>query len=131
MEERNRDILESKGAFWARVIFYNIFALIAIVISVRKFGYNPLSGIQGMGDLAGFVALLVFIFTTWRELAMLFYDAWAKRERQQGRQEGLQEGIREAREELRQRFDQVFAGDKDAMKKRDQIFNGATETGQK
>ena len=50
---------------------------------------------------------------------MLFYDAWAKRERQQGRQE--------AREELRQRFEQVFAGDKDAMEKRDKIFNGVTE----
>ena len=123
MEERNRDILESKGAFWARVIFYNIFVVIAIFISIWKFGHNQLSGIQGMGDLAGFVALLVFIFTTWRELAMLFYDAWAKRERQEGRQE--------AREELRQRFDQVFAGDKDAMEKRDKIFNGATETGQK
>ena len=119
MEERNRDILESKRAFWARVIFYNIFVLIAIVISFWKFGHDQLSGIQGMGDLAGFVALLVFIFTTWRELAMLFYDAWAKRERQQGRQE--------AREELRQRFEQVFAGDKDAMEKRDKIFNGVTE----
>ena len=119
MEERNRDILESKGAFWARVIFYNIFVLIAIAISFWKFGHDQLSGIQGMGDLAGFVALLVFIFTTWRELAMLFYDAWAKRERQQGRQE--------AREELRQRFEQVFAGDKDAMEKRDKIFNGVTE----
>ena len=123
MEERNRDILESKGAFWARVIFYNIFVVIAIFISIWKFGHNQLSGIQGMGDLAGFVALLVFIFTTWRELAMLFYDAWAKRERQEGRQE--------AREELRQRFDQVFAGDKDAMEKRDKIFNGITETVQR
>ena len=54
MEERNRDILESKGAFWARVIFYNIFVVIAIFISIWKFGHNQLSGIQGMGDLAGF-----------------------------------------------------------------------------
>ena len=127
MEERNRDILESKGAFWARVIFYNIFVFIAIAISFWKFGHDQLSGIQGMGDLAGFVALLVFIFTTWRELAMLFYDAWAKRERQQGRQEGRQEGLQEAHEELRQRFEQVFAGDKDAMEKRDKIFNGVAE----
>ena len=58
---------------------------------------------------------------------MLFYDAWAKRERQQGRQEGRQEGLQEAHEELRQRFEQVFAGDKDAMEKRDKIFNGVTE----
>ena len=44
-----------------------------------------------------------------------------------GRQEGRQEGLQEAHEELRQRFEQVFAGDKDAMEKRDKIFNGVTE----
>ena len=54
---------------------------------------------------------------------MLFYDAWAKRERQEGRQE--------ARQELLERFNQIFADDKDAMKKRDMLFNSITSTNRK
>ena len=124
MEKNNREGLESKGAIWIRVIFFNIFVVIAITFIGIKSWWNPLSGIQGMGDLTGFVALLVFIYTTWKELAMLFYDAWTKRERQEGRQEGRQE----AHQELLERFDQIFADDKDAMKKRDMLFNSITST---
>ena len=40
---------------------------------------------------------------------MLFYDAWAKRERTLGREEG--------REEMRQKIEEVFADDKDALEK--------------
>ena len=127
MGESTREILESKESIWARVFFYNIFIGIAIYISVREAWLYPLAGIQGMGDLAGFVALLVFIYTTWKETAMLFYDAWAKRERQQGRQQGRQE----ERQELRQGIAQVFADDKDAMEKIDKFFNGITPTDQK
>ena len=54
---------------------------------------------------------------------MLFYDAWAKRERQQGRQE--------REEELRQGIAQVLADDKDALEKLDKFFNGTTPTDQK
>ena len=118
MEERHREILESKKSIWARVFSYNMFIFFAIYIGIREF--YPSSGIRGMGDLAGFVALLVFIYTTWKETAMLFYDVWAKRERQQGRQEGRQE----REEELRQGIIQVFADDKDAMEKLDKFFNG-------
>ncbi len=127
MWESNREILESKRAIWARVFFYNVFVVLAIVIMGFQSWWNPLSGIQGMGDLAGFVALLVFIYTTWKETAMLFYDTWAKRERQEGRQEGRQERERE----LRQEIAQVFEDDKNAMEKLDKFFNGITPTGKK
>ena len=123
MGKNNREVLESKRAIWIRVIFFNIFIFIAIIFIGFKSWWNPLSGIQGMGDLTGFVALLVFIYTTWKELAMLFYDAWAKRERQEGRQE--------AHQELLERFNQIFADDKDAMKKRDMLFNSITSTNTK
>ena len=43
---------------------------------------------------------------------------------QEGRQEGHREGRQEREEELRQGIAQVFADDKDAMKKIDQFFNG-------
>ena len=123
MGESTREILESKKSIWARVFSYNIFIGIAIYISVREAWLYPLAGIQGMGDLAGFVALLVFIYTTWKETAMLFYDAWAKRERQQGRQE--------REEELRQGIAQVLADDKDALENLNKFFNGITPTDQK
>lgn len=123
MWESNREILESKRAIWARVFFYNIFVVIAIVIMGFQSWWNPLSGIQGMGDLAGFVALLVFIYTTWKETAMLFYDTWAKRERQEGRQE--------RERELRQEIAQMFEGDKNALEKLNKFFNGITPTEKK
>ena len=120
MGESHREILESKKSIWARVFFYNIFIGIAIYIGVREAWLYPLAGIRGMGDLAGFVALLVFIFLTWKETAMLFYDVWAKRERQEGHRQGRQE----REEELRQGIAQVFADDRDALEKLDKFFNG-------
>ena len=43
---------------------------------------------------------------------------------EQARQEAFEQGLEQARQELLQRFDQVFAGNKNAMEKRDQLFNG-------
>ena len=63
--------------------------------------------------------MLAFIFMTWEELVMLYYHLFQQARRIQ---------LEQARQELLQRFDQAFAGDKDAMKKRDQIFNGITDT---
>ena len=58
---------------------------------------------------------------------MLYYHLFQQARRIQLEQ-GLEQARQEVREELLQRFDQAFAGDKDAMEKRDQIFNGITET---
>ena len=48
-----------------------------------------------------------------------------------GRKESVKKDVKKHVKNCVKRFDQVFAGDKDAMEKRDKIFNGATETGQK
>ena len=127
MWESNRDFadLTKRGVWYA--VLYNALAIVAIAISVSKFGLNPLPSIQGMSDLVSFLVLLAFIFTTWGELVMLFYHLFQQARRiqlEQARQQGLEQG----RQEVLQRFDQVFADDKDAMEKRDQIFNGITET---
>lgn len=58
---------------------------------------------------------------------MLFYH-WFERARRIQLEQAHEQGLEQGRQELLQRFDQVFAGDKDAMEKRDQIFNGITET---
>ncbi len=50
---------------------------------------------------------------------MLFYH-WFE----QARRIQLEQARQEVRQEFLQRFDQVFAGNKNAMEKRDQIFNG-------
>ena len=123
MWESNRDFadLTKRGVWYA--VLYNALAIVAIAISVSKFGLNPLPSIQGMSDLVSFLVLLAFIFTTWGELVMLFYHLF-----QQARRIQLEQARQELRQELLQRFDQVFADDKDAMEKRDQIFNGITET---
>ena len=131
MWESNRDFadLTKRGVWYA--VLYNALAIVAIAISVSKFGLNPLPSIQGMSDLVSFLVLLAFIFTTWGELVMLFYHLFQQARRiqlEQARQQGLEQGLEQARQEGLQRFDQAFAGDKDAMKKRDQIFNGITET---
>ena len=130
MWESNRNFadLTKRGIWYA--ILYNALAIIAVVISILKFGFNPLPSIQGMSDLVSFLALLAFIFLTWGELVMLFYHLFQQARRnqiEQARQQGFEQGL----QELRQRFDQVFAGDKDAMEKRDKIFNGITETVQR
>ena len=62
---------------------------------------------------------------------MLYYHLFQQARRiqlEQARQQGLEQGLEQARQQGLQRFDQAFAGDKDAMEKRDQIFNGITET---
>ena len=107
--EESLDRVDSNWNIWSRVIFYNVFIVLAIYIFVVKGWLNLLDGIHGLGDLAGLVLLLVFIYTSWREAIMLFYDAWAKRERTLGREEG--------REEMRQKIEEVFADDKDALEK--------------
>ena len=126
MWESNRDFtnLTKRGVWYA--VLYNALAVVGIVIGVSKFGLNPVPSIQGMSDLVGFLIFLAFIFTTWGELVMLFYH-WFE----QARRIQIEQARQEARQELLQRFDQVFAGDKDVMEKRDQIFNGMTETKKK
>ncbi len=57
---------------------------------------------------------------------MLFYH-WFERARQLQIEEARRQGL----EQGRQRFDQVFAGNKDVLEKRDEIFNGVTMTVQK
>ena len=57
---------------------------------------------------------------------MLFYH-WFEQARRIQLEQTHQEAREQGRQELLQRFDQVFAGDKDAMEKRDQIFNGITK----
>ena len=111
--EESRDRVDSNWNIWSRVIFYNVFIVLAIYIFVVKGWLNLLDGIHGLGDLAGLVLLLVFIYTSWREAIMLFYDAWAKRERMLGFEKGREEG----REEMRQKIEEVFADDKDALEK--------------
>ena len=134
MWESNRDFtnLTKRGVWYA--VLYNALAVVGIVIGVSKFGLNPVPSIQGMSDLVGFLILLAFIFTTWGELAMLFYHWFEQARRiqiEQARQEALEQGLEQGRQELLQRFDQVFAGDKDAMEKRDQIVNGIMESEKK
>ena len=159
MWESNRDFadLTKRGVWYA--VLYNALAVVAVAISVSKFGLNPLPSIQGMSDLVSFSVLLAFIFTTWGELVMLFYHLFQQARRiqleqarqealeqglergleqglergleqglEQGLERGLEQGLERGRQEVLQRFDQAFAGDKDAMEKRDQIFNGITET---
>lgn len=131
MWESNRDFadLTKRGVWYA--ILYNALVIVGIVIGVSKFGLNPVPSIQGMSDLVGFLVLLAFIFITWGELVMLFYHWFEQARRiqlEQAREQAREQGLEQGRQELLQRFDQVFAGDKDAMEKRDQIFNGITET---
>ena len=92
-----------------------------------KFGLNPHRGIQGAGDLAGFVALLLFIPFSALEAIMILYEVFKERARQAGRREGR----REERQELRQGLSQMFAGDKDAMEKLDNFFLDATTKSQR
>ena len=108
---------ESFVAFW--LLFVDG---LAVVLWLHKFGLNPHRGIQGAGDLAGFVVLLLFIPFSALEAIMIFYEMFKKRERREGRREGR----REERQELRQGLAQMFAGDKDAMEKLDSFFNNAT-----
>ena len=121
---------ESFVAFW--LILVDGFA---VVLWLYKFGLNPYRGIQGAGDLAGFVALLLFIPFSALEAIMILYEVFKERARQagrrEGRQEGRREGRREERQELRQGLTQMFAGDKDAMEKLDNFFNDATSTSQR
>ena len=129
-------ILKYEGfvAFWLLLVDG-----LAVVLWLNKFGLDPYRGIQGAGDLVGFVVLLLFIPFSSLEAIMIFYQMFKERERregreeglQEGRQEGLQEGRQEARQELLQELTRVFAGDKDAMEKIDKFFNGTTATGQK
>ncbi len=116
---------ESFVAFWLLLVDG-----LAVVLWLHKFGLNPHRGIQGAGDLAGFVVLLLFIPFSALEAIMIFYEMFKKRERREGHREGRQEGHREgrqeARQELRQGLAQMFAGDKDAMEKLDSFFNNAT-----
>ena len=137
-------VLKYEGfiAFWLLLVDG-----LAVVLWLNKFGLNPYRGIQGAGDMVGFVALLLFIPLSALEAIMIFYEMFKKRERQEGRreglqegrqeglqegrQEGLQEGRQEARQELLQELTRVFAGDKDAMEKIDKFFNGTPATGQK
>ena len=130
MWESNRDFadLTRRGVWYA--ILYNLLAVITVVISVLKFGFNPLPSLQSMSDLVSFIALLAFIFSIWGELFMLFYHLFQQARQlqiEEARQQGLEQGL----EQVRQRFDQVFAGDKDALEKRDMLFNGVTGTSQK
>ena len=112
---------ESFVAFW--LLFVDG---LAVVLWLHKFGLNPYRGIQGAGDLAGFVVLLLFIPFSALEAIMIFYEMFKKRERREGHREGHREGRREERQELRQGLAQMFAGDKDAMEKLDSFFNNAT-----
>ena len=120
-------ILKYEGfvAFWLLLV-----DSLAVVLWLNKFGLNPYRGIQGAGDMVGFVALLLFIPLSALEAIMIFYQMFKERERREGREEGLQEGRQEGREEARQELLQeltrVFAGDKDAMEKIDKFFNGTT-----
>ena len=54
---------------------------------------------------------------------MLFYH-WFEQARRIQLEQVRQEARQEVRQEFLRRFDQVFAGDKNAMEKRDQIVNG-------
>lgn len=110
--KENRDRVGS-SSIWLRAIFYNVFIFLAIYICWVKGWVNLLDGIVGFGDLAGLVALLVFTYTSWKEAVMLFYDAWAKRERTIGREEGREE----EREKIRQMALEVFADDKDTLER--------------
>ena len=60
--EEGPDRVVSRYNIWARVIFYNVFIFLAIYIFVVKGWYNLLDGIHGLGDLAGLLVLLVFIY---------------------------------------------------------------------
>ena len=97
--EESRDRVDSNWNIWSRVIFYNVFIVLAIYIFVVKGWLNLLDGIHGLGDLAGLLLLLVFIYTSWREAIMLFYDAWAKRERMLGLRRVVRRVVRRMRQQ--------------------------------
>ena len=123
----------SRSKFW-RAIILNIIAIFGLVFLFCKFGHNPFQSIKKISDLTNFLALLAFVILTLGDTAVFVYESlsiWREQRREQKIEKARQEGLEQGRQELLRRFDQAFAGDQDAMEKRDQIFNGATETGEK
>ena len=58
----------------------------------------------------------------------MFVYEWLTEARRIKIKQAVEQGRQERERELGQKYDRAFAGDKDAMAKRDAIFNGATET---